>query len=249
MIEIGTKIGLVISVVISFLTPILMLIYYIIYKKQRLKPFIVGVLVFFISQIILRLPLLSYVLPNQLWYMRLSLNPYFYSIFLGLTAGIFEEVGRYIGFKYFLKNNQKYDDGLSFGFGHWAVEALLIVGINAVALLFSPSLLEASELSIINAFMMGIERLFVLSVHVGLSMIVLYSLRVNRMYYLFVAIILHGIVDAGIGILTQIFNMGTMGIEIYVLIWGLGFLYLIYKVKLKFTKLENIKQKYCGGIK
>lgn len=95
MIEIGTKIGLVISFVISFVTPILMLIYYMVRKKQKLKPFIVGVLVFFISQIMLRLPLLSYVFPNQIWYMRLSLNPYLYSIFLGLTAGIFEEVGRY----------------------------------------------------------------------------------------------------------------------------------------------------------
>lgn len=239
MIEIGTKIGLVISFVISFVTPILMLIYYMVRKKQKLKPFIVGVLVFFISQIMLRLPLLSYVFPNQIWYMRLSLNPYLYSIFLGLTAGIFEEVGRYIGFKYFLKNNQKYDDGLSFGFGHWAIEALLIVGINAIILLFSHNLLEASGLSITNAFMMGMERLFVLSVHVGLSIIVLYSVRLNKISYLFIAIILHGIIDVGIGILPQIFNMGTIGIEIYLLIWGLGFLYLIYKLKLKFTKMEE----------
>lgn len=41
------------------------------------------------------LPLLSYVFPNQIWYMRLSLNHYSHSIFLGLTAGIFEEVGIY----------------------------------------------------------------------------------------------------------------------------------------------------------
>lgn len=239
MIELETKIGLVISVVISFVTPILMLIYYMVHKKQKLKPFIVGVLVFFISQIMLRLPLLSYVFQNQIWYMKLSLNPYLYSIFLGLTAGIFEEVGRYIGFKYFLKNNQKYDDGLSFGFGHWAIEALLIVGINAIILLFSHNLFEASGLSITNAFMMGMERLFVISVHVGFSIIVLYSVRLNKISYLFIAIILHGIIDAGIGILPQIFNMGTIGIEIYVLIWGLGFLYLIYKLKLKFTKMEE----------
>jgi len=239
VIELGTKIGLVISAIISFVVPIVMLIYYMFCKKQKLKPFIVGVLVFFISQIILRLPLLSYVFPNQIWYMRLSLNPYLHSIFLGLTAGIFEEVGRYIGFKYFLKNNQKYDDGLSFGFGHWGIEALFIVGINAVILLFSHNLLEASGLSIINAFMIGMERLFVLSVHVGFSIIVLYSVRLNKISYLFIAIILHGIIDGGIGILSQIFNMKTIGIEIYVLIWGLVFLYLIYKLKLRFTKMEE----------
>ena len=87
--------------------------------------------------------------------------------------------------------------------------------------------------------MMGMERLFVLSVHVGFSIIVLYSVRLNKISYLFIAIILHGIIDGGIGILSQIFNMKTIGIEIYVLIWGLVFLYLIYKLKLRFTKMEE----------
>lgn len=87
--------------------------------------------------------------------------------------------------------------------------------------------------------MMGMERLFVLSVHVGFSIIVLYSVRLNKISYLVIAIILHGIIDGGIGILPQIFNMESIGIEIYVLIWGLVFLYLIYKLKLKFTKMEE----------
>ena len=86
---------------------------------------------------------------------------------------------------------------------------------------------------------MGLERLFVLSVHVGFSMIVLYGIRLNKISYLFVAIILHGILDAGVGILPQLFNMGAISMEIYVLIWSLGFLYLIYKFKMKFNKLEN----------
>lgn len=238
MIETWTIIGLILSVIITFITPISMLIYYIFYKRQRLKPFVVGVLIFFVSQIILRLPLLYFVLPNQSWYIRLSLNPYLYSIFLGLTAGIFEEVGRYFGFRYLLKNNQRYNDGLSFGFGHWAIEALLIVGINIVVLLFNPSLIQTSGLSTTNAFLMGLERLLVLSVHVGLSIIVLYGIRLNKILYLFVAIILHGILDAGIGILPQFFNIGSVGMEIYVLIWGLGFLYLIYKFKEKFKKIK-----------
>lgn len=241
MIELETKIGLILSAFIACIIPVSMLIYYIFYKKERLKPFIVGVLVFFISQILLRIPLLSYVLPSQIWYMRLSLNPYLYSIFLGLTAGIFEEVGRYIGFKYFLKNNNNYKDGLSFGFGHWGVEAVLLVGINAMVLLFSSSLLAKSGISTTNTFLMGLERLFTLSIHVGLSMIVLYSVRLNNILYLFIAIILHGIIDAAIGILPQLFDVGSIGMEIYIMIWALVFLYVIYRLKEKFIKLEEKK--------
>ena len=43
MIEIGIKIGLILSAVIAFVIPLLMLFYYIFNKKEMLKPFIVGV--------------------------------------------------------------------------------------------------------------------------------------------------------------------------------------------------------------
>lgn len=233
------KMGLIFSSIITVVVPILMLIYYFFNKRKELKPFIVGVLVFFISQILFRLPLLYFVLPNQIWYMKLSVNPYLYSIFLGLTAGIFEEVGRYIGFKYFLKNNQKYEDGLAFGFGHWGVEALLIVGINAIVLLFNTSLAQTTGLNTLNSYLMGIERILALSLHVGFTMIVLYGIRLNKIKYLFIAIILHGMVDAGLGILPALINIGIIGVETYVLIWALGFIYLIYKLKLKFKMIDN----------
>lgn len=233
------KIGLIFSTIISVVIPVLMLMYFVFYKRKELKPFVVGLLVFFISQIVLRLPILYFILPTQTWYIKLSVDPYLCSIFLGLTAGIFEEVGRYIGFKYFLKNNRQYKDGLAFGFGHWGVEALLIVGINAVVLLFNASLAQTTGLTTLNSFLMGIERLLTLSLHVGFSMIVLYGIRLNEIKYLFIAIILHGVVDAGLGILPQLINVGILGIEAYVLIWALAFLYLIIKLKTKFEQIDN----------
>ena len=256
MIENSVIIGLGFSTIITLIIPIVISIYCIFSKNKILKSFVVGILVFFISQIILRIPIISYILPNQIWYMKLSLNPYLYGIFLGLTAGIFEEIGRYIGFKYFLKSNHRYIDGLYFGFGHWGIEALLLVGINAAIFLFgtiaiksgidysSPSLLslvssKLSSLTTMNTYIMGIERLLTMSIHVSFTMIVLYGIRINKIRYLFLAILLHGLVDAGVVILPQIFNINIVGMEIYVLIWVLILLYSIFIFKDVFAKLED----------
>lgn len=233
------KFGLIFSVIISVVIPVLMLMYYICRKRKGLKSFTVGVLVFFISQILLRLPMLYFILPTQTWYIKLSVDPYLCSIFLGLSAGIFEEVGRYIGFKYFLKNNRQYEDGLAFSFGHWGIEALLIVGINALVLLFNTSLAQTTGLNTLNSYLMGMERIFALSLHVGFTMIVLYGIKLNKIKYLFIAIILHGIVDAGLGILPALFNIGTIGIEVYVLLWALVFLYLTFKLKSRFKEIDS----------
>lgn len=256
MIENSVIVGLCFSTIVTLIAPIVIFIYCIFSKKKILKSFVVGILVFFISQIILRIPIISYILPNQIWYMKLSLNPYLYGIFLGLTAGIFEEVGRYIGFKYFLKNNYRYIDGLYFGFGHWGIEALLLVGINAVIFLFgfiaiksgvdynSSSLLsllfsQSSSLTTMNSFIMGVERLLTMSVHISLTMIVLYGIKTNKIRYLFIAILLHGLVDAGVVILPQRFNVSILGMEIYLLILSLIFLYFIFRFKEVFAKLDD----------
>ncbi len=234
------KVGLGFSVLITLIIPISILIYCIAIKKKIVKPFLVGCLAFFISQIVLRVPILNYVLPNQIWFIKLSTNPYLYGLFLGLTAGIFEEVARYIGFRYLLKNNRRYIDGLSFGFGHWGIEAVLITGINTFAILFLPIGQEiAATMTTTNAFLIGIERLLTMSIHIACSIIVLYAVKSSKIKYLFAAILLHTVVDAPIVILPALFNIGAIGMEIYLLIIALICLYIIFKLKDSIEKINT----------
>ena len=53
-------------------------------------------------------------------------------IFLGITAGVFEECGRYMGFKLTLKKHRRFGDGVAFALGHGGIEALLIAGISSL---------------------------------------------------------------------------------------------------------------------
>ena len=55
-------------------------------------------------------------------------QPIIYSLYGGLMAGIFEETGRYFSFKWFLKKENRIQDGVSYGIGHGGIEAMLIVG-------------------------------------------------------------------------------------------------------------------------
>lgn len=226
-----------INIIISIGIPIGVLIYIIMRKRQYLKSYLIGSIIFFISQIILRLPLLNFLNLKSDWFMMLSsLSPIVYSAILGLSAGIFEEVGRFLGFKWCLNNNSSYKDGLAFGIGHGGIEAIIITGMASIqnliiiislksgnfnAVKYGISLEEATGIyNSTSGFMVllgGFERLFAMCIHIALTMIVLYGINKKKKRYLLLAIILHGVVDSMLGIL-QYFGVGIIGIEIWVFI-------------------------------
>ena len=59
-----------------------------------------------------------------------------YVAVLAVTAACAEEVGRYIAFRFFVKNPEQQNTPLYFGLGHGGIEALS-VGVNNVILLIN----------------------------------------------------------------------------------------------------------------
>ncbi|MEG0843509.1 MAG: YhfC family glutamic-type intramembrane protease [Romboutsia sp.] len=255
MVDTSVIVFLVISVLICFLIPLISFIYFVKSKNHTIKPFLIGILMFFISQIVIRIPILTYVLPNTMWFIKMSMNPWVYGIFLGLTAGIFEEVARYIGFKYILKNNNRYIDGISYGFGHGGIEAILITGVSLFSTLIFAIMLNKGanlpeevytmmvSLTETDAFLGGFERICAITIHIGLSIIVLYSVQKRKIIYLGIAILIHTIVNAPIVIFPAIFNIGVIGAELYIFVCALilGLLVLCSKKYFKKGEFENEK--------
>jgi len=208
---------LIINVLICFGIPIGGFL--LIRKKGQhlLKPFLVGMSAFFISQILIRLPILQFILPHFLWFERFQYAKIPYFLFLGFTAGIFEETARLIFFKLFLKDHYQLYDGLAFGLGHGGIEAMLLVGLNAIAYLILNPLgkagLETTDsLSILAG---GIERIFAITYHVGATLLILYGIRQGKsiLFTLF-AILLHGILDSGSIILLDVLHFSNWWVEI-----------------------------------
>ncbi|MGL5066438.1 MAG: YhfC family glutamic-type intramembrane protease [Sarcina sp.] len=78
-----------------------------------MKMFLLGGLVFFISQIVLRIPIINNILPISESYVNfIIMHPIIHIFFLSLTAGLFEEIGRVIGFKVLKNKNLKFKDAV-----------------------------------------------------------------------------------------------------------------------------------------
>lgn len=161
-------------------------------KKGYLKPVLLGALTFFVFQIITRIPLLQLVLPDMIWYTIFSTTqPVLYALFLGATAALFEEGGRWLVMRLFMKNRHRLNDGIAFGIGHGGIEAILLVGINAVVLL----ILNDHSTTPLQMFAGGFERIFTLIIHIALSVMVLKSVVLKKPLWLLLAFVLHTVID------------------------------------------------------
>jgi uncharacterized membrane protein YhfC len=222
-VNILTILALILSIGICFFIPLGGLAYFVVKDKKVIKSFFIGVFIFFISQVVIRVLLIDYVLPKAGLYVNMYSNPWMYAIFLALSIGLIEELGRYIGFRYILKNNRTYKDGITYGLGHGGIEAILVTGISCIVILVGSLLGNDiyTGLTPIDAFMAGFERLSAISIQIGLSIIILYGVRENKIKYLFLAIVIHTLINVPIIITPKVLNVGIMGIEAYIFIWAI----------------------------
>jgi len=135
----------------------------------------------------------------------------------GLSAGIFEEGGRYLTYRYWAKEARSWGQGLMLGAGHGGSEAIilgLIVATNITFLFgyragFFQTLVPVEQSNQLNGMvdqllttplidtMLGaIERSFALSLHMALSLVVMQVFTRGSLIWLFVAMGWHALVDA-----------------------------------------------------
>ena len=224
------------SVIIALVLPVALAIY--LYKRFQisLRALLVGALVFFVFQMTLRLPLLSW-LGQMEWYRNLVLgqswvNYLYLSVFLAISAGVFEEVGRFLGFKYLLRNELEWKNGLAFGTGHGGIESILLVGMTMLNNIIISQLINAGEFesqigskipaavaqsikeSLINTpswlfAMGGLERILAVIIQISFSLLVLKGVMTKRYRYLIYAVLLHTVVDIPAGLYQmKVINIG-----------------------------------------
>ena len=139
-----------------------------------------------------------------------------------MMAGVFEECGRHIVFKYVLKKDRTRENAVLYGIGHGGIEIVAVILPSmilylVIAILFSQGDVEnamvqlkiteetaASALPSVQAAaafdygMMAlnvIERIFAMLLHVGLTVIVFYGVVNAKKAFLPLAILLHMLMD------------------------------------------------------
>lgn len=192
-------------------------------KRKTGKAVLLGALCFLVFQVLMRLPVLQYVLPRAAGYQLLQIShPVLHLFLLAASAGLFEECGRYIMMKLFLKKAGLYD-ALAFGTAHGATEAALLVGIPSFAALVT-GLPQAAPLEM---FLAGTERLCAMSAHICWSVLVWRSVKEKKPFQLALAVVLHTVFDFTAGFLSYS-GVGLLAVEAVVLL--MSAILLLYTV-------------------
>lgn len=248
---------MVISLLISVGLPIGLVIYF--YRKQKIsiKAVLIGALMFFIFQGVLRIPIMSLV-QSQSWYSKFAMeNMILTIIIIGFTAALFETAGRYIGLRFLLKNKLERKNGIAYGIGHGGIEAILLVGTAYVANLVYSIMINTGSLSgtlipqLISTpsdmfLAAGVERLFTIIFHIAMALLVTYGIMQKKKIYILYSLLLHTLVDSVI-IILQVSGVSMWGIEACVALVGLLSLAFIIKSKNLFS-LPSVGNN-DGGIK
>jgi len=199
--------------------------------KADILPFFIGFAVFIIFALAIEGPINRLILTSDFGKVLQS-NIWYYGIFGGLMAGIFEETGRYTAFKTILKRNQRNDrNALMYGAGHGGFEAYYILFFSMVSYIVMAIKLNAgmqdaltsgvtdpATLQTLNAtfavlastppatFLMSIvERIAAVGIQMSLSVLVWFAAKDGGKTFLFypLAIVLHTLVNAFAVILSR----------------------------------------------
>lgn len=198
-----------------------------------------GALVFLVSQVILRLP---WQIPLGRWVQEHPKWLIPFLLFSSLTAGLFEETGRWAGYRYLLRKERSLRIGVMFGLGHGALEAILLAGLPLAGLLVawvmaSRGLLPSGpalegvrhQTAAIDAWkvlLAAVERASAMAAHVGLSLIVLQVWMRGGMRWLVLAVALHFAVNAVAALLVLALHLSPLIGELVLVAMALGVLTL-----------------------
>ena len=217
------------TLLVSLLLPVAAVVFFSIKCKKQgiLSAWLLGAAGFFVTQILIRLPILT-VLQAQSRFIAFSqYNPFLYAFLLAFTAGLFELVGRFVVAK-LLSGNLTANRALAAGMGHGGIEAMILIGMTYVNNLLYIAMIntgafdgiiaqtaamgvDTAQLELIRAQLVsaspalfalaGVERILAMIAHVAMSMIVCYGVAHKKVLpCLLVCLGIHTMIDLTAGL-------------------------------------------------
>ena len=216
-----------------------------------------GAIVFFVFQLATRVPAVQLI--QSAIAEQLKASPelmWTWLVLLAVTAGLFEEVGRYIGYRVLMRREDKtWSKAIMYGLGHGGLESIVLVGgLTLVGLINLWSLasgglsqlpedqraLAAQQLQVLNsqpgwaALLSAWERLWTVPIQVAFSVIVLQVFRRGKLIWLLWAVLGHAFVDLVAVGLQQVLGPGigsSLIIEGVVGVFGLIAVWIIWRLR------------------
>jgi len=224
-------VAMCVTLFISLILPVIALIVYAVKNKKQgvFGAWCLGAAGFFVTQIVIRVPILS-TLSLMPGFVAFAENNYvIYSLMLGLTAALFEVVGRYASAK-ILSKNLTFTKGFAAGLGHGGIEAMVLIGMTYVSNLLYVAMINtgaiegviaqteamgvevASEVyalvdTLVNGpayvyLLAGYERILAMIGHVAMTLVVFYFMsKKEPLKGIGICVLYHFVMDSMVGII------------------------------------------------
>ena len=223
MVPVSSLITIAICAIFGIAVPILLSWWMVKKYNVKVRTILIGTGVFVLFALVLETILHQVVLKGAIG-PTITGNVWYYALYGGLAAGIFEETGRFLAMNFLLKGEpQDAKTAVAYGIGHGGIEMLIIFGVSMIVNLVIASLINAGQADTIlssvpaeaqaqlqdtfaqfetstpGTFLTGLwERTSAIILQVGLSVFVWMAVRKGgKWLWLFpAAILIHFLVDA-----------------------------------------------------
>ena len=150
------------------------------------------------------------------------------AVVAGLSAGVCEELARYLVLRFWLKRDRSWRSALMFGAGHGGVEAVIFGGLAAIQTLnifvlrnvdpaqvgvtadklpaLQAQLAAAWSVPVLYPLLGALERVSAISTHLFLAVLVMQAFTRNNILWLVAAILWHALTDG-----VAVFAIATWG--------------------------------------
>lgn len=237
MVPVSSLITIAICAVIGIAVPILLSWWMVKKYNVKVRIILIGAGVFVLFALVLETILHQVVLKGSIG-PTITGNVWYYALYGGLAAGIFEETGRFLAMKFLLKDEPSgAKTAVAYGIGHGGIEMLIIFGFSMVSNLVIASMINLGQADTIlsalpadtqaqmqgtfaqfetstpGTFLTGVwERTSAIILQVGLSVFVWTAVRKGgKWLWLFpAAILIHFLVDASAVLLMDSVSMAVL---------------------------------------
>ena len=230
MVSVSTILCICVSMLIALVLPVAILLLYA--RKNRkqgiVSAWLLGAAGFFVTQILIRVPILTLLQMNSSFMAFAQSHLFAYAFGLAFTAGLFELAGRFVVAKLMRKNlNDK--RSLAAGLGHGGIEAMVLIGMTyvsnlAFAVMINTGTFDAlisqtaamgadvSQLELIRMQLVsyssgifllgGYERILAMTAHAAMSMLVCYGVAHKKVLpCALVCLVIHTFIDLTAGLM------------------------------------------------
>lgn len=225
-------------------------------KEYSLLPALAGALTFVIAALVLEsIPKYFLFSGGSAVSDYILSHAWAYALAGALLAGIFEECGRFVTFRFLLKNYQNRETAVTYGIGHGGIECMLLAGMSMISNLMLAVMINHGSLTLLmenlpaeqaaaydtviaslttagfGMFLWGIwERIFAVLLHISLSVLVFVAAKNKSRFYFFpLAVFLHTLMD----IPAALYQFGSLSLavaEVLIAAFSIGSALLAYRV-------------------